>query len=141
MKSGTIVKHGDRIGVVASDIMGCCTDDEEPVVYDGTDSFHGTPTDELEVIGEYDTQVENPEGCGTGGSMDATPAQLWAQAEREHDADPSVVMNRRYQELMREHGFIVDRCIAKRAMRRCELPAAHSGDHQFDVRHDYHGRS
>lgn len=65
------------------------------------------------------------------------PHELWAQAEREHDADPTVNMNRRYNELMREHGHIVNRCIAKRAMRRCELPENHADDHQFDVRHDY----
>ena len=29
---------------------------------------------------------------------------------------------------MREHGYLIDRCVAKRAMRRCELPAGHAGE-------------
>lgn len=65
---GTMVRntHADEEGVVALDIMGCCSDNEEPVVYEGRDAFIGTDRSHLEVTGTYDPTVANPELCGAG---------------------------------------------------------------------------
>jgi hypothetical protein len=68
MEVGTIVrnKNNDYVGVVALDVMACCSASEEPVVYDGTDAFIGTDRSDLEEIGTYDPEVADPEKCGAG---------------------------------------------------------------------------
>ncbi|MGH7238202.1 MAG: hypothetical protein ACREGF_06730, partial [Candidatus Saccharimonadales bacterium] len=67
MELGTIVQNLEgQIGVVAPDLMACCSSTEEPIVYNGTDSIAGTERDELKVLGMYDAHIEKPERCGLG---------------------------------------------------------------------------
>ncbi|MHB1865421.1 MAG: hypothetical protein ACYCPS_04675 [Candidatus Saccharimonadales bacterium] len=66
MELGTIVKNNGNglIGVVAQDLMSCCTSEEEPIVYDGLDTSIGTDREQLEVIGKYDAPISDPRKCG-----------------------------------------------------------------------------
>lgn len=68
MEAGTVVKNltSGEIGVVAQDIMNCCSSTEEPVVYDGSDAFIGTERGNLEAVGIYDSGIEDPKRCGLG---------------------------------------------------------------------------
>lgn len=67
IKLQTIVKHTPthRIGVVCPDMMGCCSDDETPVVYSGVTHFEDTATSELEIIGP-ENAIADPKKCGAG---------------------------------------------------------------------------
>lgn len=69
IKPGLLVKAADgRAGVTVDDLPGmlsCCSDDETPVVYDGSTGFQGTLTSTLEVIGE-ENAVADPVKCGAG---------------------------------------------------------------------------
>ncbi len=61
-------KETGRTGTTCPDCMGCCTDQETPVVWDGTDSFSGTYTDELVVLGPENAVAD--EKCGIGRGSD-----------------------------------------------------------------------
>jgi len=65
MKSGTIVQTSSgRVGVVCDDFMGCCTEEETPVVFDGDDAFDGQLTSSLTAIGKYDVKAADLWKCG-----------------------------------------------------------------------------
>ncbi|MFH1713774.1 MAG: hypothetical protein ABH876_01175 [Patescibacteria group bacterium] len=60
-------KTGQK-GVTVDDTPGmlsCCSDEETPVVYEGTTTFSGTLTRNLEVIGP-ENAIANLEKCGAG---------------------------------------------------------------------------
>ena len=71
MKQGALVRHKPtgKEGVVVDDTWSCCSPDETPVVFWGVTSFLGTPTDELEEIGEYDATPDMHK-CGAGRGAD-----------------------------------------------------------------------
>ena len=62
----TVVENAQgRRGVVVSDLLGCCSDDETPVVYDKESGFMGTMTSDLRIIGP-ENAVPEPKRCGMG---------------------------------------------------------------------------
>jgi hypothetical protein len=67
MNIGTVVEHkGDGTrGVVVSNFLGSCTDEEIPVVWEGTNYFSGTDPNELTVIGP-ENAVADKDKCGSG---------------------------------------------------------------------------
>lgn len=67
IKLQTVVKDTatGRLGVVCPDLMGCCADNETPVVFNGETSFEGTPTQQLEIIGP-ENAIADPKKCGAG---------------------------------------------------------------------------
>ncbi len=67
METGTIVEHKTtgRQGVVVNDNFAACTPEETPVVFWGTTYFEGTPTSELDPLGEYQA-TPNLHKCGAG---------------------------------------------------------------------------
>lgn len=54
------------LGVTVDDFMTCCTPWETPVVYYGTDSFLGVPTEDLEDMGP-ENAIADYDRCGGGG--------------------------------------------------------------------------
>ena len=67
MKQGTLVKNikTNQYGVVVSDLWGCCSTNEIPIVYEGEDSFLGTDFGDLEVLGD-ENAVPSSKRCGLG---------------------------------------------------------------------------
>jgi hypothetical protein len=67
MNIQTVVRNmkDGRLGVVVYDNYGCCSEDEVPVVYDGTTYFSGTDRNLLEVVGP-ENAVAEPKKCGAG---------------------------------------------------------------------------
>lgn len=66
----TVVKNrqSGKIGVVCPDLGGmlsCCTDEEVPVVYEGTSVSCGTLFDQLEIIGPENAGADLKK-CGAG---------------------------------------------------------------------------
>lgn len=66
-EQGTVVRHKESglRGVIVEDQFGCCSDDETPVVFEGTKHFIGTADDLLEVVGP-EQAVPIPSKCGMG---------------------------------------------------------------------------
>lgn len=61
-------KKSGSVGVVCPDFCGvlsCCTDDEVPVVYEGTSVPCGTSFDQLEIVGP-ENAVADLKKCGAG---------------------------------------------------------------------------
>ena len=58
-----------RTGTTCPDCMSCCAPDETPVVWDGEDSFEGTPTSTLTILGPENARPD-PSRCGTGRGKD-----------------------------------------------------------------------
>lgn len=67
MTPGTIVKNKvtKKLGVVVTDPFDVCTDNEVPVVYEGTTASVGTDSRNLESLGHENAQAD-PKKCGAG---------------------------------------------------------------------------
>lgn len=63
---GYIVKNKDgKTGVTVPDFMSCCSPNETPVVYYGTNSLESSPTTELSKLGQ-ENPIADPDACGAG---------------------------------------------------------------------------
>ena len=67
LRIGTLVKNKDtgKTGVVVNDFLGCCSEGEEPIVYEGATSSLGTSLENLEILGLENAQAD-PQKCGAG---------------------------------------------------------------------------
>lgn len=65
MKHGTIVRHGDRLGIVVEDLWACCALNEVPVIFENSDRFVGIPIADLVEIGPEEP-IADLIKCGAG---------------------------------------------------------------------------
>lgn len=67
IREGTLVrrKEDGKPGVAVTDPFNCCSDNEVPVVYEGSTAFLGTDEDKLEAVGP-ENAVADLTRCGAG---------------------------------------------------------------------------